>query len=125
MYPLLVTTVLLGWTVFLICAWFVRRPKNLPPGPWSMPIFGYVQNEPGSVYEHLTKLSRQYGPIFSMRRGTRLVVVLNDKHTITKALVKNPDVSSDRFIPGHTYNFLAETNKNGKKCSIRHTFADI
>ena len=114
MYPLLVTSMLLGWAVFFICAWLVKRPKNLPPGPWSIPLIGYVQIEPGLSCEHFTKLSRQYGPIFSLRRGTRLVVVLNDKHTITEALVKNPDVFSDRYVPASIQVHIPETDKTGK-----------
>ena len=118
MFPLLFTSMLMGWTVFFICAWYVRRPKNLPPGPWSMPLIGYVQRESDSVYGHLTKLSRQYGPIFSIRKGTRLAVVLNNKHTIKMALVKNPDVFSDRFIPAHTFASLSESNRNGYYSSL-------
>ena len=114
MYPLLVTSVLLGWAVFIFFAWLVRRPKNLPPGPWSLPLIGYVQNETGLTCEHFTKLSRQYGPIFSLRRGMRLVVVLNDKHTITEALVKNADVFSDRYVPANIQVNIPETDKTGK-----------
>ena len=42
------------------------------------------------------------------------MVVLNDKHTITEALVKNADVFSDRYVPANIQVNIPETDKTGK-----------
>ena len=42
------------------------------------------------------------------------MVVLNDKHTITEALVKNADVFSDRHVPANIQVHIPETDKTGK-----------
>ena len=73
-----VTSVFLGTISFLFCIWLVRRPKNLPPGPWSLPFIGY-NFKPGLIHEAYTDLAKKYGPIFSLKRGSFLFVVLNDK----------------------------------------------
>ncbi|XP_072038504.1 cytochrome P450 18a1-like [Amphiura filiformis] len=82
--------------IFLFLAWLAKRsrqyPHPLPPGPWGLPIFGYLPQmaiaakrhgqEPHDVFDVLAK---QYGRIFSLKLGNRLVVVLNDFETIKHA----------------------------------------
>ncbi|XP_041479097.1 cytochrome P450 2J2-like [Lytechinus variegatus] len=95
-----VTSVFLGALVFLLVFWLARKPKNLPPGPWSLPIIGY-QFGPGLIHEAFVDLAKRYGPIFSVRRGAFLFVVLNDKESVIQALVKSGEFTSDRFVLGH------------------------
>lgn len=113
MFSVSVTTFLLGCTVSICCAWLLRRPKNLPPGPWSLPIIGYRAGS-GLIHECYASLAQRYGPIFSFRRGPFLVVVLNNRDVIQQALVKNADVFSDRFTPKHVKLGIPASNPNGK-----------
>eukprot|EP00057_Strongylocentrotus_purpuratus_P002647 XP_003724935.1 PREDICTED: cytochrome P450 2J2 [Strongylocentrotus purpuratus] len=117
MFELSATSVFLGVVIFLLCLWVVRRPKNLPPGPWSLPIIGY-NFKPGLIHEAFMDLAKKYGPIFSLRRGSFVFVVLNDRESITQALVKSGEFFSDRFVPGH---FNWGIPDPGKKATIAHS----
>ncbi|XP_041477517.1 cytochrome P450 2U1-like [Lytechinus variegatus] len=93
------TSIFLGIIAFVMCLWFVRRPKNLPPGPWTLPLIGYRFKD-GLVHESYATLAKKYGPIFSVGRGMFLFVVLNDKESVKQALVKSGEFFSHRFVPG-------------------------
>ncbi|CAL1272918.1 unnamed protein product [Larinioides sclopetarius] len=64
--------------------------RNIPPGPWGLPIFGYIPflSRTKSAHLHITNLAKKYGDIFSLRLGTELVVVLNDAESIKAAYNK-------------------------------------
>nr|XP_054754264.1 cytochrome P450 2J4-like [Lytechinus pictus] len=106
-----VFSVLLGALTFLVCIWFVRRPCNLPPGPWSLPIIGY-RFKPGLIHETFMEMAEKYGPIFSLRRGPFFVVVLNDISAIKQALVKSAESLPGRYVPGHIKWTIPESNNN-------------
>nr|XP_054766000.1 cytochrome P450 2J2-like [Lytechinus pictus] len=106
------TSIFLGIIAFLMCLWFVRRPKNLPPGPWTLPLIGYRFKD-GLVHESYATLAKKYGPIFSVRRGTFLFVVLNDKESVKQALVKLGEYMSHRFVPGPVNWSIPDDKKEG------------
>nr|XP_054768569.1 cytochrome P450 2U1-like [Lytechinus pictus] len=108
---LLSSSALLGLAAFLFLFWLVRRPKDLPPGPWSLPIIGYRFGS-GLIHETYAELAKKYGPVFSIRRGPLLFVVLNDKDSMVQALVKAGEFFSDRFIPGHVRWGIPDAKKN-------------
>ncbi|XP_063703252.1 cytochrome P450 18a1 [Culicoides brevitarsis] len=59
--------------------------KKLPPGPYGIPVLGYlafVGNERHTKYHELAK---KYGSIFSARLGCQLNVVISDYKTIREA----------------------------------------
>lgn len=63
---------------------------NLPPGPWGVPIFGYLPwLNPAEPYKTLTKLSKKYGPIYSVQMGKHFAVVISDPALVRKALAQN------------------------------------
>ena len=84
------------WTllVFVAVLLFVRvlqmlrAARSLPPGPWGLPICGYLPFLKGDVHLHFKDLMRQYGPMFSTRLGNQLIVVLGDHKTIREAFRK-------------------------------------
>ncbi|XP_072013984.1 cytochrome P450 2J4-like [Amphiura filiformis] len=93
------STALIAVLVFLVILYFFRKPTNLPPGPWSLPILGclpslayYVYRtgcnakEPFRLFDYIAK---DYGNVFSMHLATKLVVVVNDYESVREAF-RNP-----------------------------------
>ncbi|XP_071803788.1 cytochrome P450 2J5-like [Asterias amurensis] len=74
-----IRTALVGLLAFLVLSWALRRPRNLPPGPWEWPLLGSLPTlalASGEPYEVFLKMSKKYGPIFTLSiLGQRIVVV--------------------------------------------------
>ena len=95
-----VQSVVIFTAVFLATIAWIRRPKNLPPGPPGWPIVGnYFDMHKGQLHRVLTGWARQYGGVISIKMGPRIAVVLNDISSVKEAIVKQADCFSDRFVP--------------------------
>ena len=74
-----IRTALVGLLAFLVLSWALRRPRNLPPGPWEWPLLGSLPTlalASGEPYEVFLKMSKKYGPIFTLSiLGQRIIVV--------------------------------------------------
>lgn len=72
----------------------VRSPPCLP----SLPIIGSLPflRQINNISEFFMKKSYQLGPIFTLRVGSRLILVLNSKNVIREALVKKSRYFSSR-----------------------------
>ncbi|KAL1006139.1 hypothetical protein UPYG_G00068300 [Umbra pygmaea] len=91
---------LLGLFSFLLFLVSVHRPKNFPPGPRPLPIFGnLLQLDPSNPLKDLERLKRRYGNVFSLYIGTRPAVVLSGLEVIREALVTRAVEYSGR--PNH------------------------
>ncbi|XP_072050894.1 cytochrome P450 2J4-like [Amphiura filiformis] len=93
-----IQTILLCVAAIAIFTWCLQKPKNLPPGPWGWPLVGYLPKLVVSLYrtglnphQLFAKMAKQYGPVFSMRIGGKVVVVLNKYHIIKQAFM-NPRI---------------------------------
>jgi len=62
--------------------WYIR---TLPPGPWGVPLLGYLPFLSGVAHQQFTEMSKKYGSTFSLRLGSQLIVVLSDYKSIRKA----------------------------------------
>jgi len=70
-----------------------RRTINapFPPGPRGLPIIGNLhQLDNSTLYLQLSKLSKIYGPIFSLQLGLRPAIVVSSAK-IAKEILKNND----------------------------------
>ncbi|XP_071962277.1 cytochrome P450 2J4-like [Antedon mediterranea] len=77
--------------VLLLFTWHYvssRLHTGLPPGPTGLPVVGYLPFLGLKPYKTFTKLVKQYGPIYSVKMGSRIVVVLNGCTVIREAFVK-------------------------------------
>nr|ASO98030.1 cytochrome p450 CYP306A1 [Spodoptera exigua] len=82
------------WLVTFVAGfWIFKKLKewqNLPPGPWGLPVVGYLpfldRHQPHLT---LTKLSKQYGPIYGIGMGSVYAVVLSDHKLIRDAFAKD------------------------------------
>ncbi|XP_028044848.1 cytochrome P450 18a1-like [Monomorium pharaonis] len=79
-------TFLIFISVLLVVKWLrCNCTLPLPPGPWGWPIVGYLPYIKGAVHLQYTKLAKKYGPIFSVKFGSHLIVVLSDHEIIREA----------------------------------------
>ncbi|XP_051476003.1 cytochrome P450 2H1-like isoform X2 [Apus apus] len=75
-----------------------QKGKQLP-GPISLPILGNIlQLNPQNLAESLKKLSKKYGPVFTIHFGPRKVVVLYGSDVVKEALIDQADDFSGRSI---------------------------
>ncbi|VVC30307.1 Cytochrome P450,Cytochrome P450, E-class, group I [Cinara cedri] len=86
----------MSWIVIIILLsilygcyqWYCN--KNLPPGPWGVPIVGYLPwLNPTKPYKTLTELARKYGPIYSIQMGKHFAIVMSDPISVRTALARN------------------------------------
>ncbi|XP_075278895.1 cytochrome P450 2C19-like [Opisthocomus hoazin] len=84
-----------------LAAWKGRSGKGkMPPGPAPLPILGNVlQVKPKDLAKTLQKLSKEYGPVFTVHMGSDPVVVLHGYDVVKEALVDRADEFAAR---GHT-----------------------
>ncbi|KAF5752860.1 hypothetical protein HS088_TW01G00778 [Tripterygium wilfordii] len=73
-----------------------RSHKNLPPSPPSLPILGHLHLLKPPLHRFYNKLSQKYGPIISLRFGSRLVVVVSSPSAVEECFTKNDIVLANR-----------------------------
>lgn len=73
------------------------RPKNYPPGPPTLPLIGNLHQIPQEK-RHLQfeKWAREYGPIYSLMLGTKVMIVLSSDLAIKDLVDKRGAIYSSR-----------------------------
>ena len=79
--------------------------KSLP-GPWGLPIIGYIPFLGRKMNKTITALAKRYGDVFQMSVGTRKIVVVSGQRAIREALLKKgvdfagrPDFYTYKIVP--------------------------
>jgi len=76
--------------VVLLIAYAYWKSKNLPPGPWGLPILGFLPwINAKAPHQTFTELSKKYGPIYSLSLGSVLTVVISDVKVIRNLFAKD------------------------------------
>ncbi|KAI3468923.1 hypothetical protein Pfo_025586 [Paulownia fortunei] len=75
------------------------KTPPLPPGPWGLPIIGYLPFLGSNLLHQFTDLARQYGPIYKLRLGSKLCVVIGSP-SLVKQVVRDEDpIFANRDVP--------------------------
>ncbi|XP_035753227.1 cytochrome P450 2H2 isoform X3 [Egretta garzetta] len=75
----------------------ISQKEKQPPGPIALPIAGNIlQLNPWNLPESLKKLSKKYGPVFTIYLGPQKVVVLYGYDIVKEALIDQADDFSGR-----------------------------
>ncbi|KAI5854501.1 cytochrome P450 [Durotheca rogersii] len=93
--------VVVGVAFFAVLLWRLRkigqRPKGYPPGPPTLPFIGNLHQIPGEKrYLQFEKWAREYGPIYSLMLGTKVMVVLNSDVAIKDLIDKRGAIYASR-----------------------------
>jgi cytochrome P450 len=73
------------------------RPKDFPPGPPTLPIIGNLHQIPSEKrHVQFEKWAREYGPVFSLMLGTKVMIVLNSDVAIKDLVDKRGAIYSSR-----------------------------
>ena len=82
---------------------FIDRSSGLPPGPrFRLPLIGNLYDVDTDIRKFLRRYRKQYGDIYSLYFGTKLVIVISGYNCLKEAFVKNGEIFSDR-PKGHTF----------------------
>jgi hypothetical protein len=77
--------------------WFsTKTGRKEPPGPWGLPILGYLPFMDRKMNLTLTKLAEKYGDVYQVAIGTRKIVVINGNATIKEAFAPGKSDFSGR-----------------------------
>nr|AEM42992.1 cytochrome P450 [Siraitia grosvenorii] len=86
---------LLLLTVLILLQIRTRR-RNLPPSPPSLPIIGHLHLLKRPIHRNFHKIAAEYGPIFSLRFGSRLAVIVSSLDIAEECFTKNDLIFANR-----------------------------
>ncbi|KAI0197905.1 cytochrome P450 [Astrocystis sublimbata] len=78
-------------------SWTGRRPKDYPPGPPTVPLLGnlhLIATEKRHI--QFEKWAREYGPIYSLILGTKVMIVLNSDAAIKELIDRRGAIYASR-----------------------------
>ncbi|XP_022107914.1 cytochrome P450 2J2-like [Acanthaster planci] len=90
-------SLLLGTVVLLVSYRFLRRPRNLPPGPWGWPILGHLPHMMASrdgIFKLFARLTTRYGDVVRINLVGVPMVIL-------KGLDRTKEAFSQYQFSGH------------------------
>ncbi|XP_073800139.1 cytochrome P450 2K22 [Danio rerio] len=96
-----VSTILAFLLLFLLISYFFssKDKGKYPPGPKPLPVLGNLHIlDLKNTYMSLWKLSKQYGPVYTVHMGPRTVVVLSGYKAVKEALVNLSEEFGERDI---------------------------
>lgn len=100
--------------LFIAFKFLFRTRTNLPPSPFGFPILGHLHLLKDPVHRTLHKISETLGgPVFSLRLGNRLVVVVSSSAAAEECFTKNDLIWANRppllagKILGYNYSSMA------------------
>ena len=84
--------------IVLVNVLFSRRYKNLPPGPWGLPILGHMHMLGPYPHRDLAKLAETHGPLMTLRFGQQLTVVASNA-AAAKEILNTQDLNFSNRMP--------------------------
>ncbi|XP_025896494.1 cytochrome P450 2J2-like [Nothoprocta perdicaria] len=124
-----IRTLLVFLVVFLLIADYMkkRKPKNFPPGPFSLPFLGNILSMDFiDPLKGVEKLIEKYGDIFSMDMGSINYVIVSNFEMVKEVLVNHGENFLDRPEMPFDNDFFSKrglTTSNGHLWKQQRRFA--
>ncbi|XP_077221343.1 flavonoid 3'-monooxygenase CYP75B137-like [Tasmannia lanceolata] len=87
-----ITIVTISWFTWMIIKSRNGATSPLPPGPRGLPLIGNLPFIEPDLHHYFTKLTGIYGPIFKLRMGKKIFVVLGSP-SMAKEVLKDHDTT--------------------------------
>ncbi|TYH74806.1 hypothetical protein ES332_D05G428200v1 [Gossypium tomentosum] len=81
---------------------FTKINPPLPPGPLGLPIIGNLPFIKPELHRYLSDLSRIYGPVFKLRMGSVLAIVINSPSLAKEVLKVQDAIFANHDVPTAT-----------------------
>lgn len=91
-----IAVVLIAVILAILLRFSGSRPKNLPPGPFGLPLVGYFPFLGKYPYVTLANVGRKYGSVYTLPLGHKYAIILNDWTAIKESLVQQSEIFSGR-----------------------------
>uniref|UniRef100_A0A914XIP6 unspecific monooxygenase n=1 Tax=Plectus sambesii TaxID=2011161 RepID=A0A914XIP6_9BILA len=104
------------WAIRMLWKYYTASGGNKfglpePPGPYGLPVVGYIPFIGSKAHLTFVKLAQKYGDIFQVQLGSQKVVVLNSLDVIKEAHIKDASFAG-RPSSASIEIFLKETTTN-------------
>ncbi|XP_061893176.1 cytochrome P450 2K1-like [Entelurus aequoreus] len=115
----------------LYSSWTFQDKQKRPPGPRRLPLLGNLhQLDLEKVDKSLFKLSKRYGPVFTIYFGLKKVVVLAGSKAVRQALINHAEEFGEREITPLFHDFtkghgIVFSNGGGWKEMRRFTLTTL
>ncbi|XP_027084428.1 cytochrome P450 76T24-like [Coffea arabica] len=77
-----------------------KSAARLPPGPYSFPIIGNLHQVGQNPHQSYAKLSKTYGPLMSLKLGSKATVLVSSATVAREVLQKYDQMFSGRSVTG-------------------------
>ena len=100
-----IQSILLCFVIFIGLFWYFKKPKNIPPGPFSLPFTGNAFTMMMStlygeqLQEMMTRLAKKYGRIFSFGMGSGSPLIILSDPALIKEAFQKPELSDRTPLP--------------------------
>ncbi|KAI7748617.1 hypothetical protein M8C21_012417 [Ambrosia artemisiifolia] len=98
-YPTFFLVLLFLLTFIYVFTISGHRNRRLPPGPYPLPIIGNLLKLSNKPHRSLAALSKCYGPLMSLKLGSRTTIVLSSPHIAEQVFHKHDQLFSSRSVP--------------------------
>ncbi|KAG8632665.1 cytochrome P450 81C13 [Manihot esculenta] len=82
--------------IFLLKRVLFRQKQNLPPSPRALPVLGHLHLIRKPLPLALETLLSQYGPVLSLKFGSRSVLVVSSPSAVEECLTRNDIIFANR-----------------------------